>query len=104
MAEVRKNKKKEKYDITDKLDSKMSTSKKDSKTTKKEEKEEVKKASLWVKFRIFCHGVASEFRKVHWPTREHMVKYSIATICFVLFLAIFFYLIDVIFAKIISLV
>ncbi len=106
MAEVRKGKKVKKYDITDKLDSKNNASKKEKRVNVKDdkEKEEVKKANLWVRFRIFCHGVASEFRKVHWPTRQHMVKYSIATICFVIFLAVFFYLIDIIFALIRTLI
>jgi len=108
MAEVRKNKKVEKYDITEMMDSKESKTKKAKKTTqpkaKKEEKKVEKKKSLWVRFRIFCHGVGSEFKKVNWPTRYNMVKYSIATIVFVIFLAIFFYIIDVLFALIQSLI
>ena len=106
MAEVRKNKKIEKYDITDKLDSKVENKKKEiKKETKKETKKESNhKQSLWVRFRIFCHGVASEFKKVHWPSKEDMVKYSIATIVFVIFLAVFFYLIDVLFALIQTLI
>ena len=62
------------------------------------------KKNLWVRFRIFCHGVASEFKKVNWPTRYNMVKYSIATIVFVVFLAVFFYVIDVLFALLLGLV
>ena len=106
MAEVRKNKKVEKYDITEMMDSKETKTKKAKKTTqpKAKEKKEEKKKSLWVRFRIFCHGVASEFRKVNWPTRYNMVKYSIATIVFVIFLAVFFYIIDVLFALIQSLI
>ena len=44
--------------------------------TKVEEKKEVKKKSLWVRFRIFCHGVGSEFKKVNWPSKNDMIKYS----------------------------
>jgi preprotein translocase SecE subunit len=109
MAEVRKNSKKVKYDITEEIETKVVTEKKVKKNTKKvktktTEKKEENNKSLWVRFRIFCHGVASEFKKVNWPTRYDMVKYSIATIVFVVFLAVFFYLIDVIFAAILGLV
>ena len=75
---------------------------KKTKNVKKEKKgqRETKepKRSLWVRFRIFCHGVKSETKKVHWPNRKDMVKYSIATILFVLFCSLFFYAIDIIFA------
>ena len=105
MAEVRKNSKKVKYDITEEMDAKVEKEKKVKKNnqSKPKEKKEDNKKSLWVRFRIFCHGVASEFRKVNWPTRYNMVKYSIATIAFVIFLAVFFYLIDIIFAGILKL-
>mgnify|MGYP004504412979 CR=1 FL=1 len=63
---------------------------------KKSNKEE--KNSLWVKFRIFCHGVKTEFTKVHWTSKSDMVKYSIATIIFIIFCSLFFYGIDALFA------
>ena len=88
MGEVRKKEKVEKYNI-------------DEIAVKKNEKEKpkkVEKKSLWVKFRIFCHGVKSEFLKVHWPSKKDMVRYSIASIFFIIFCALFFYLINVIFA------
>ena len=56
------------------------------------------KKSLWAKFRIFCNGVKSEFGKVHWPDKKDMLKYSIATIVFIIFFSLFFYGIDIIFA------
>ena len=67
---------------------------------KKVEKEVKEKNSLWVKFRIFCHGVVAETKKIHWPNKVQVFKYSVATIAFVVFLALFFYLIDVIFAAV----
>ena len=72
--------------------------------TSKKEKKDTSKKSLWTRFRIFCHGVKGEFLKVHWPTKENMIKYSIATIFFIIFCAAFFYLIDIIFALIQSLI
>lgn len=62
------------------------------------------KKSLWVKFRIFCHGVKSEAEKIHWTTKNDMIKYSVATIVFVVFCSIFFYVIDILFAFIQSLI
>ena len=46
------------------------------------------------KIKKFLSEVKSELGKVKWPSKKDMVKYSIATICFVIFFAGFFYLID----------
>lgn len=60
------------------------------KDKKKETKNpEVKKESWW-------HGVKSEFKKVRWPSKKEMIKYSVATIVFVVFFALFFYLIELV--------
>jgi len=101
MAEVRKRKEVEKYKIDetqfheDGKKEKKSDKKKDKKDTKKNNEN---KKSLWVRFRIFCHGVKSEAKKVHWPSRKDMIKYSLATVVFIIFCSLFFYIIDVIFA------
>ena len=93
MAEVRKKKEKE------------NNSKKEmtAKKIEKADKNESRKKGLITKIRIFLHGVAGEYKKVYWPTKENMLKYSIATIFFIIFCGAFFYLIDVIFALIRSL-
>lgn len=100
MAEVRKKEKVEKYNIDElAVKNKKKEVKKDTKkksTPKKKTKKE--KKSLWVRFRIFCHGVKSEFCKIHWPSKKDMVRYSIASIFFIVFCALFFGLINVIFA------
>ena len=105
MAEVRKKVIEDKYNTASikKSKEKKEVKKVNKNTGKKKEKKPEQKKSLFVRFRIFCHGVKSEFDKVHWPSKENMVKYSIATIIFVIFLAAFFYFIDVIFALIQSL-
>ena len=46
------------------------------------------------KIKNFFSEVKKELSKVKWPNKKDMVKYSIATICFVIFFAGFFYLID----------
>lgn len=103
MAEVRKKEKVEKYNIDEiavKKNEKEKPKKVEKKNSKKNNKKKVKeeKKSLWVRFRIFCHGVKSEFTKIHWPSKKDMVRYSIASIFFIIFCALFFYLINVIFA------
>ena len=106
MAVVRKKVVEDKYN-TKSIKTKTKTKKDKKKVVKKNNKKEVKvteKKGLFTKFRIFCNGVKSEFLKVHWPTKKDMVKYSIATIVFVVFCGLFFYAIDIIFALIKSLV
>lgn len=56
------------------------------------------------KIKKFLSEVKKELGKVKWPSRKDMVKYSIATICFVVFFAGFFYLIDLAVAVIKSMV
>ncbi len=46
------------------------------------------------KIRKFLDEVKKELKKVRWPNKKEMVKYSVATISFVIFFAVFFYLID----------
>ena len=48
--------------------------------------------------------VRKELSKVKWPNKKDMIKYSIATIVFVIFCGLFFYAIDIIFAFIKSLI
>ena len=103
MAEVRKRIVEDTYNTSNiKVKAKKTKKEETKKVEKKIEKETVKK-NLLVKFRIFCHGVKSEFEKIHWPSKKDMIKYSIATLCFIVFMSVFFYLIDVIFALVQSL-
>ena len=95
MAKVSKADKKEEVKEIKKEKKEVSKKKNDSKKTEKKEKK-----SLWVRFRIFCHGVKSETLSVHWPNKKDMIRYSIATIFFIVFCALFFYAVDIIFALI----
>ena len=106
MAEVVKKKTQDKYNTSDvkKKNSKNKSTKnveknKSSKNNnKKPEKVVEEKKGLFTRFRIFCSGVKSEFKRIHWPEKKDMVKYSIASIVFIIFCSLFFYLIDIIFA------
>lgn len=39
----------------------------------------------------FIKNVKSEINKVKWPDRKYMMKYTVATMAFVLFFALYFY-------------
>ena len=77
----------EEMEKVSKKENKKENKKEAKKENKKEEKNEVKKESWF-------HGVKSEFKKVRWPSKKEMIKYSVATIVFILFFALFFYLIE----------
>lgn len=64
---------------------------------KKQPKEKTQKKS-------FFKEVKSELKKVKWPTKEEMLKYSIAVIIFIVVFGLFFYGLDALFAWISSLV
>ncbi len=103
MAEVRKKVVEDKYN-TNSI-KKTKTTKKNVSTKKVEEKkEEINKKGLFAKIGIFINGVKSEFHKIHWTSKSNMVKYSIATIFFILFCSAYFYLVDVLFALVRSII
>ena len=67
------------------------------KTAKEKKDKAVKKTKeVKVKKEGFFKSLKSEFKKVRWPNKKEMVKYSIATIVFVLFFGIFFYILEII--------
>ena len=103
MAEVRKAVREDKYWTAKLKKETKEKPKKEKKVVKKNSKETEEKKNLFTRFRIFCNGVKGEFNKVHWTSKNDMVKYSIATIVFIIFFSVFFYGIDVIFALIKSL-
>lgn len=110
MAEVRKRKEVENYKIDETQFHKNEKNKQSKNSKKKENHKDTlvkssseEKKSLWVRFRIFCHGVKSETKKVHWPTKKDMLKYSVATVLVIVFCSLFFYVIDIIFALVQSL-
>lgn len=105
MAEVRKKEVKDSYN-TSSIKVKETSKKKNKaeEVIKKESKKDNKeKKSFIAKFSIFCNGVKSEFKKVHWTSKNDLLKYSIASIFFMVFFSLFFYLIDVLFALVQSL-
>ena len=105
MAEIRKKVIEDTYNTSSikKKEQKKAEEKKSKKQVRKIKKNDNEKKNLFTKFMIFCHGVKSEFKKVHWTSKKDMIKYSSATIVFIIFSSLFFYIIDVLFALVQSL-
>ena len=102
MAEIQKKKINDSYNVGKTIEKRKTNKQENSKkkvisneTNKSHDK---KKDNFITRFRIFCNGVKSEFLRVHWPNKNDMIKYSIATICFIIFCALFFYCVDIVFA------
>ena len=57
----------------------------------KNKKKEVKKEG-------FFKQVKKELKKVSWPSKKNMIKFSITTICFILLFSLFFFGLDSMFA------
>lgn len=105
MAEIVRGKERKNIVDLEKKDKQKTENKKitEKKTVKPKSVPKEEKKSLWEKFIIFCHGVGNETKKIRWTSKLDLLKYSIATIIFILFCSIFFYGIDTIFAFIQSL-
>ena len=86
-------KSKEKKKDSSKKEAKNEAKKDSSKKLKKVKAQKPKKGI----FKYF-HEVRAEISKVKWPSKKEMVKYSIATLVFILFFSAFFYIIDLVFA------
>lgn len=52
----------------------------------------------------FFKNVKKEMKKVKWPSKKDMVKYSLATIIFIIFFGLFFYSLELLFVFIKELV
>ena len=63
-------------------------------TAKKKEAKE----GLWTRIVLFFKGVKSEWKRVKWPTKKEMIKYSVATIVIIIGCSVFFYAVDILLA------
>lgn len=70
---------------------------------KKTHKNSEKKVKSTKKNSLF-NDIKKEMTKVHFPSKKEMMKYSISTICFVIFFGVYFYLIELIMAFVKSLI
>ncbi len=81
---------------------KNEVSKKEKKALKKAEKKAQKKDKK--KNSSYIKEVNGELKKVKWPSKEEMFKYSIAVIVFIVIFGLYFYALDAFFAWVSSLV
>ena len=86
-TKVEKTKKELKEDK--KKTSKVKEKKEDSKKVKSE-----KKVNIFDSIGKYFRGVWKELGRIRWTNKKDLVKYSIATVIFVLFFGIYFYGID----------
>lgn len=86
--EISKEKKNEKVK---KVEKKGELVKKDNKKEKTEKNAKIKKEP-------FFKNVIKELKKVKWPDKKYMVKYSIATFVTIILSSVYFYVIFVLFS------
>lgn len=72
--------------------------------SKKKENIKEEKNNVLQRFRGFCSGVRLESKRIHWTSKNDLVKYSIATLVFVFVCSLFFYGVDALFALLHSLI
>ena len=84
-------------DIDTELDRINNEKKKKEKVKEIKKPKKAKKKVVKTKKKLFA-GVRSEMAKVKWPSKKDMIKYSIATIVFIIFFGLFFYCIDLLLA------
>lgn len=59
-----------------------------------------KEGKFMKKVKLFYKDVKKEISKIKWPNNKSMVKYTITTVSFVIFFALFFTAIDLLIALI----
>ncbi|MEO2154125.1 MAG: preprotein translocase subunit SecE [Aquificota bacterium] len=59
--------------------------------------------SVLEEFISFLYGVREELKKVVWPSKELVIRASVAVIIFTFFFSVYLWILDLIFAKMISL-
>ena len=62
-----------------------------------------KRRNLFVFLKDFFTDVKKESKKVVWTTKKNLVKYSVATLLFILFICLYFVAIDAILGGILKL-
>ena len=72
--------------------------------SKKKEVIEEEKTNVLQRFKGFCSGVKLESKRIHWTSKNDLVKYSAATLVFVFICSLFFYGVDALFALLHSLI
>lgn len=90
--------KKEKTLAQTKKDVKVTKEDKFKKATKKTKNKQVKKTPKKSSQKSYSQEVKTELKKVKWPTKQEMIKYSVAVIAFIVIFGLYFYGLDALFA------
>lgn len=61
---------------------------------KKNVKKEKKSGSIFKKISGYFKGVMKEIKRIRWTNSKDLIKYSVATVVFVVFFGLYFYAID----------
>ena len=85
--------KEEKKEVVKKT-AKKETNKKEKSVVQKENKKKEKKENIFKIIGRYFRGVFKEIKRIKWTSGKELVKYSIASILFVLFFGLYFYGID----------
>lgn len=98
-----------KKEVKNKVTSKKGKKTEEKDIVKKENKKKVSPKKIEKKAKKggiigWFKDVKKEVSKVKWPSKKEMIKYSIATIVFIIFFALFFYAIELLMAFFKSLV
>ena len=70
------------------------TAKKKEKNVKAVSEKKEKHENVFNRISKYFRGVLKEIKRIRWTNRKDLIKYSIATIAFVIFFGIYFYGID----------
>ncbi len=81
-----------------KKDNKIVKGNKTSKEAAKVKKKTTKKTEKKVNQKSYSQEVKAELKKVKWPTKQEMIKYSIAVVAFIVIFGLYFYGLDALFA------
>ena len=62
--------------------------------TKKVKSSKKKGENIFKKIGNYFKGVLKELKRIKWTTKKDLVKYSIASVCFVLSFSLYFYIVE----------
>lgn len=57
-------------------------------------KEKKKQENIFKRIAKYFKGVVKEIKRIRWTSGKDLIKYSVATLVFVLFFGLYFYVID----------
>ena len=93
MKNTKETKKEMKSEVKSLKDDKVKKTK-DSKKKENKHVEKKHKENIFKRIEKYFKGVFKEIKRIRWTSGKDLLKYSIATVMFVLFFGIYFYAVD----------